>query len=221
MLGELDERIGGGFVQQSTLLALASRAGYSTAAIGKLGPVLMQDPRARDGAQHDRHRRRDRYSQWRAAGRGRRGRDDRRRALEPPRPRGATTRGPATFRRLGRPRPMSRSRTGLPTSPRVSCCRCSRPGRGRSCWCTGRAIPTARNTTRATASAALQPGINGPTSLAGIRNADGNLRRLREALVVARPCRDHQHRSWRPTTGSPPYRAKASRAPRRGVATPT
>ena len=28
----------------------------------------------------------------------------------------------------------------------------------------------------------LQPGINGPTSLAGIRNADGNLRRPREAL---------------------------------------
>ena len=30
----------------------------------------------------------------------------------------------------------------------------------------------------------LQPGINGPTSLAGIRNADDNLRRLREALVA-------------------------------------
>jgi hypothetical protein len=30
----------------------------------------------------------------------------------------------------------------------------------------------------------LQPGINGPTSLAGIRNADDNLRRLREALAA-------------------------------------
>ena len=43
----------------------------------------------------------------------------------------------------------------------------------------------------------LQPGINGATSLAGIRNADDNLRRLREALVVARPARHHEHHRGR------------------------
>src|SRR5690606_16860781 len=31
---------------------------------------------------------------------------------------------------------------------------------------------------------ALEPGINGPTTMAAIRNADDNLRRLREALAT-------------------------------------
>jgi arylsulfatase A-like enzyme len=50
VLGELGEHLGSGIVPQATLLALARRAGYSTATIGKLGPVLMQDPAARDGS---------------------------------------------------------------------------------------------------------------------------------------------------------------------------
>ena len=45
-----------------------------------------------------------------------------------------------------------RSRTISPTWPPRSCCRCSRRATSRSCWCSGRAIPTAASTTRATAS---------------------------------------------------------------------
>src|SRR6185436_17993967 len=49
VLGEIGEQMRGAFVPQTTLLARARRAGYSTAAIGKLGPTLMQDHTARDG----------------------------------------------------------------------------------------------------------------------------------------------------------------------------
>ncbi len=52
----------------------------------------------------------------------------------------------------------------------------------RSRWCSGRAIPTRASTTRATASAPLFPGINGPTSVAGIRNADRDLQQLLDWL---------------------------------------
>jgi arylsulfatase A-like enzyme len=48
VLGEIDERMGG-LIRQPTILALARRAGYSTAAIGKHGPVLLHDLQARDG----------------------------------------------------------------------------------------------------------------------------------------------------------------------------
>ena len=49
VLGELDEKFGGDFVGEGTLLAAARSAGLSTAAIGKLGPTLMFDHTAREG----------------------------------------------------------------------------------------------------------------------------------------------------------------------------
>ena len=69
-----------------------------------------------------------------------------------------------------------------------------------------------RSTTRATASDGCTPGINGTTTMAAIRNADDNLRRLREALVGARPARPPPTSSWRPTTASRRCRARAPRA---------
>src|SRR5690606_1048364 len=50
VLGELDEHFDGDFIGEPTLLEMARRAGYSTAALGKHGPTLLQDHRARDGA---------------------------------------------------------------------------------------------------------------------------------------------------------------------------
>jgi len=41
--GDIDELYGGSFLGEETLLANARTHGYNTAAIGKLGPVLMQD----------------------------------------------------------------------------------------------------------------------------------------------------------------------------------
>ncbi|HLX81255.1 MAG TPA: alkaline phosphatase family protein [Burkholderiales bacterium] len=49
VLGELDERFGGDFLNETTLLAAARAAGLSTAAIGKVGPTLVFDHTARTG----------------------------------------------------------------------------------------------------------------------------------------------------------------------------
>lgn len=43
VLGDLDDHYGGNFLGATSLLAAARSAGYSTAAIGKLGPVAIQD----------------------------------------------------------------------------------------------------------------------------------------------------------------------------------
>ncbi len=67
-----------------------------------------------------------------------------RRAATTPRPAMPGRRAP--WCRIPRSRPIS------PTSPPRSCCRCSRRATSRSCWCSGRAIPTAASTTTATAS---------------------------------------------------------------------
>jgi hypothetical protein len=49
VLGEVDARFGGNYLNETTVLEAARQAGYGTAAIGKLGPALIQDHRARDG----------------------------------------------------------------------------------------------------------------------------------------------------------------------------
>jgi hypothetical protein len=43
VLGNLDEHFGGNFLHEETLLSYAAGHGYNTAAIGKLGPTLIQD----------------------------------------------------------------------------------------------------------------------------------------------------------------------------------
>jgi hypothetical protein len=43
VLGDLDDHFDGNFLGEDTLLALARANGYSTAAVGKLGPVAIQD----------------------------------------------------------------------------------------------------------------------------------------------------------------------------------
>jgi arylsulfatase A-like enzyme len=49
MLGLLNERFGGNYLGETTLLAAARAKGFSTAVIGKNGPVGVQDVTARDG----------------------------------------------------------------------------------------------------------------------------------------------------------------------------
>ncbi len=43
VLGSLDEHFGGNYLHEETLISYAAKHGYQTAAIGKLGPVLIQD----------------------------------------------------------------------------------------------------------------------------------------------------------------------------------
>ena len=49
VLGELDKHYGGNYLNEETILKLARDAGYSTAAMGKLGPTLIFDHGERSG----------------------------------------------------------------------------------------------------------------------------------------------------------------------------
>jgi Type I phosphodiesterase / nucleotide pyrophosphatase len=51
VLGDIDEHFAGNYLDEATILKLARDKGYSTAAIGKIGPVLIFDPTERSGAQ--------------------------------------------------------------------------------------------------------------------------------------------------------------------------
>lgn len=48
-LTEIVDHYGGSYLGEKTILAVAREAGYGTAAVGKLGPVLIQDPDAAHG----------------------------------------------------------------------------------------------------------------------------------------------------------------------------
>ena len=56
ILGDIDEHFSGNFVDEDTILFIARQQGFSTAAIGKLGPTLMFDHTERTGEAHH-HRR--------------------------------------------------------------------------------------------------------------------------------------------------------------------
>ncbi|MGA2550452.1 MAG: alkaline phosphatase family protein, partial [Burkholderiaceae bacterium] len=50
VLGEVNAHHGGNYLDEASVLAVAHARGYLTAAVGKLGPVSIQDVAARDGA---------------------------------------------------------------------------------------------------------------------------------------------------------------------------
>jgi arylsulfatase A-like enzyme len=182
VLGELGTRLGSGIVPQATLLALARRAGYSTASVGKLGPVLMQDPAAHDG-------------------RGTIILDDStgtpngvpvapdvaaaiaQAGLTPaPPPRGDNGRA-GTFETPGTTTPNVVQQTWMAdVTTRVLLPMFKARGVPFAMVYWSR-DPDGSQHNHGDSFRQLQPGINGPTSLAGIRNADANLRRLREALA--------------------------------------
>jgi type I phosphodiesterase/nucleotide pyrophosphatase len=51
VLGDVDEHFAGNYLDEATILKLARDKGYSTASIGKIGPALMFDPTERSGEQ--------------------------------------------------------------------------------------------------------------------------------------------------------------------------
>jgi hypothetical protein len=51
VLGDIDEHFAGNYLDEATILKLARDKGYSTASIGKIGPVLIFDPTERSGEQ--------------------------------------------------------------------------------------------------------------------------------------------------------------------------
>ena len=182
VLGELGAHLGSGIVPQATLLALARRAGYSTAAMGKLGPVLLQDPSARDGAStivlddstgtaNGVPVAANVAAAIAAAG------------LAPaPPPRGDNARA-GNFETPGTTTPNVVEQTWLAdVATRVVLPMFKARGAPFVMVYWSR-DPDGSQHNHGDGFRRLEPGINGPTSLAGIRNADGNLRRLRDALT--------------------------------------
>lgn len=181
ILGEIGAQMQGSFVRQPTLLALARRAGYSTAAIGKLGPTLMQDHSARDGRStiliddatgtpNGVPLAPDIAAAIAAAGlpttTPSRGENARAGTFETP---GTTTANVAQQDWLASVAtrvllPLFKSRN----KPFVMVY-----------WSRD---PDGSQHNTGDSFQKVAPGIGGPTALAGIRNADDNLRRLREAL---------------------------------------
>ena len=51
VLGDVDEHFSGNYLDEVTILKLARDKGYSTASIGKIGPALIFDPTERSGSQ--------------------------------------------------------------------------------------------------------------------------------------------------------------------------
>src|SRR5262249_24592298 len=51
VLGDIDGHFAGNYLNEATILKLARDKGYSTASIGKVGPVLIFDPTERSGDQ--------------------------------------------------------------------------------------------------------------------------------------------------------------------------
>jgi hypothetical protein len=51
VLGDIDAHFAGNYLNEATILKLARDKGYSTAAIGKIGPALIFDPTERSGNQ--------------------------------------------------------------------------------------------------------------------------------------------------------------------------
>jgi hypothetical protein len=49
VLGDIDEHFSGSYLNEATILKLARDKGYSTASIGKIGPALIFDPTERSG----------------------------------------------------------------------------------------------------------------------------------------------------------------------------
>ena len=183
VLGELDEKFGGTFIPESTLLAAARAAGVITAVLGKLGPSLLQDHTARDGTStiiiDDATGTANGIplapavsSALVSAGLGTR-----------PPPRGDNARA-GDFKTPGTTVANIVQQNWIAeAATRVVLPELKRRGKPFLMVYWSR-DPDASQHNHGDSHGTIVPGINGPTVLAGIRNADDNLRRLRDALVA-------------------------------------
>ncbi len=181
VLGDVDEHFAGNYLDEATILKLARDKGYSTASIGKIGPVLIFDPTERSGEQtiivDD------------ATGT----------------PKGIPLSADLTQRLQAANLPLaapSRGANGVPgnmTTPGTTVANVVQQDYFAAV--AARAVlpmfkdrnkpfvlvfwsrdPDGSQHNQGDSLNALVPGINGPTSLAAIRNADDDLARIRQAL---------------------------------------
>jgi arylsulfatase A-like enzyme len=177
ILGELDQHFGGDYLDETSVLEQAARQGFSTAVVGKLGPALIFSHTMRDGRQtiilDDRTGRSDGVTlpSWLAES--------------------------MTMHDITVATP-SRGDNGLPDTKVADTQQLTYFTK----VITTLILPKFKQETKpfllvywsrdpdgtqhnqADGGTSLTPGINGPTSLAAIRNADDQVARLRESLVA-------------------------------------
>jgi hypothetical protein len=187
VLGDVDEHFAGNYLDEATILKLARDKGYSTAAIGKIGPVLIFDPTERSGEQTiivD-----DATGTVDANGK----------------PKGIPLSGDMTSRLAAANLPLAAPGRGANGSPgNVTKPGTLEPNTAQQNYfadVAAKAVlplfkarnkpfvlvfwsrdPDGSQHNQGDSLNTLTPGINGPTSLRGIRNADDDLARLRTTL---------------------------------------
>ncbi|MBS0297578.1 MAG: alkaline phosphatase family protein [Proteobacteria bacterium] len=180
-LGRMNARFAGNYLNETTLLAAARRAGYSTAAIGKLGPTAVQDVTARDGVasiiidDETGHSRGlplapDVAAAIRAAG------------LDPVTPSRGLNAGSGDFRTPGVTHANIVQQdwyAAVATQVLLPRFKARKKPFVLVFWSRD---PDGSQHDQGDSLNSLKPGINGPTAMAGIRNADTDLGRLRARL---------------------------------------
>jgi hypothetical protein len=183
MLGLMNARFGGDYLGAKTLLQMAREKGYATAAVGKLGPTAIQDVTARDG--------REGLVIDDATGSPQDGGlplppDIAQAIAAAGLPAKAPDRGlnawPGAYNMPGVQVPNSDQQAWFAAvATRVLLPKFKADGRPFMMVYWSR-DPDGTQHNQGDSLNALEPGINGPTSLAAIRNADANLAALRQAL---------------------------------------
>ena len=183
-LGLMNQRFGGDYLGETSLLDAARRQGWSTAAIGKLGPIAIQDVEARGGEDivvdddtgfRDPGSRglplpKDVLADMRVAGLEMQARD-----------RGLNTSAGA-YNMPGVKVPNSYQQDWfVDVATKVVLPRLKTAGKPFAMVFWSR-DPDGTQHNQGDSLNKLAPGINGPTSLAGVRNASNDLQRLRDAL---------------------------------------
>ena len=150
-LGEMDAHFSGNYLNEATILELArDQKHYSTASIGKVGPVLIFDPTERSGTEtiivDDKTGTADGIPLSQEM-------TDRLKAANLPlgTPLASAIAIPAKWTKTACSTPTWCSRTISLPLQRERCCPFLRNGISHSSWCSGRAIPTAPNIFRGTA----------------------------------------------------------------------
>jgi arylsulfatase A-like enzyme len=183
-LGQMNRRFGGDYLGETTLMQAARAQGYSTAAIGKLGPIAIQDVVARGGeslivdddtgfttpGNLGLPLPKDFVDAMKAAGLELQARD-----------RGLNT-SPGAYNMPGVRVPNSYQQDWfVDVATKVALPRFKAAGKPFFMVFWSR-DPDGTQHNEGDSLGRLDPGINGPTSLAGVRNASDDLQKLRDAL---------------------------------------
>lgn len=182
VLGDIDEHFSGNFIDEETILHVAHRTGFNTAAIGKLGPTLIFDHTHRDGGESviiddaTGSRAGVPLVPWVRDGLKAAGLAD----VAPPR---GDNGKPGNARTLGtKVANVEQQAYFADALTKVVLPKFKSEGKPFVVVFWSR-DPDGTQHNQGDSLLKLEPGINGPTSLAAIRNADNNLAQIRNALV--------------------------------------